>query len=65
MMAWWPGDDLKILNQGKFQGLPIAGPPFLYYSHKNPFDSYGNGMGPAEMGRGFSRFCGGRKEEVP
>ena len=30
--------------QGKFQGLPIVGPPFPSYSHKNPL-KYGNGMG--------------------
>ena len=30
--------------QGKLEGAPIAGPPFPYYSHKDPL-KYGNGMG--------------------
>ena len=35
--------------EGKFQGLPIMGSRFLYYSHKNPLKIWEFRMGPADL----------------
>ena len=50
--------------QGKFQGPPIVGPPFPYYSHTTPIRIGSAGMvWEADMGRGST--CLGVPGEIP